>query len=206
MVVSTVPPLFMKIASLAIAMLSASVFAFNASGADAAKAVAGKLAPDFKIKDSSGREIVLSELTAKGPVLVRLTCGCLGCDKELPYFQEVHAAYKDKGLISVAIFREPDAKVEAYVKEKKLDMLYAVDSEGQSWKTFGVTTMPSNILIEKGGRIAAVASGCDTSGLIATRLGDKAAQLVGTEKVDVRTKVSPGVTAKPAAKPAIGQE
>src|SRR5437773_1353446 len=84
--------------------------------------------PEFKIKDSSGNEIDLAALTAKGPVLVRLTCGCLGCNKELPYFQELHAAYKDKGLVSLAIFREPDVKVEAYVKEKKLDMLYAVDS------------------------------------------------------------------------------
>src|SRR6187401_1643299 len=88
----------------------------------------GQAAPEFKIKDSTGKQIDLAELTAKGPVLVRLTCGCLGCDKELPYFQEVQRAYEGQGLTSLAIFREPDAKVEAYVKEKKLNMLYAVDA------------------------------------------------------------------------------
>ena len=50
----------------------------------AAKAVdIGTQAPDFKIKDSAGKEIDLAALTSKGPVLVRLTCGCSGCDKEL---------------------------------------------------------------------------------------------------------------------------
>ena len=58
--------------------------------------VVGQPAPDFKIRDSSGNEINLAELTAKGPVLVRLTCGCLGCNKELTYFQELHAAYKGR--------------------------------------------------------------------------------------------------------------
>src|SRR6266508_6307211 len=80
----------------------------------------GQLAPDFKIKDATGKQISLAELTAKGPVLVRLTCGCLGCDKELPYFQEIDAAYKKAGLTSIAIFKEPDAKVAEYAKEKKI--------------------------------------------------------------------------------------
>jgi peroxiredoxin len=151
--------------------------------------VVGQPAPEFKIRDSSGNEISLADLTAKGPVLVRLTCGCLGCNKELTYFQELHAAYKDKGLTSLAIFREPDAKVEAYVKEKKLDMRYATDPKGESWKVFHTKTMPSNFLIEKGGKIAAIATGCDTSGLLAARLSEKAAVLVGAEKVDVQAKV-----------------
>ena len=48
-------------------------------------------------------------------------------------------------------------------------MLYAVDPKGESWKVFATTTMPSNFLIEKGGRIAAISTGCDTSGLLGNR-------------------------------------
>ena len=80
----------------------------------------GKAAPQFKVKDADGKEIDLAKLTAQGPVLVRLTCGCSGCDKELAYFQAIHEAYKEAGLTSLAIFREPDTKVADYVKEKKL--------------------------------------------------------------------------------------
>ena len=163
------------------------------------KVAIGQSAPEFRIKDSTGKEINLAELTAKGPVLVRLTCGCLGCDKELPYFQELHSAYKAQGLTSLAIFREPDTKVEAYVKEKKLNMLYAVDPKGESWKTFETKTMPSNFLIAKGGQIVKISAGCDTSGMIAERLSEAAAKLTGAEKVEVKSKVdAQKTTAKPA--------
>src|SRR4051812_18833253 len=149
----------------------------------------GKQAPAFQFKDQSGKDLNLAELTQKGPVLVRLTCGCLGCNKELPYFQEVQRAYEGQGLTSLAVFREPDTKVEAYVREKHLNMLYAVDPKGQSWGVFKTKTMPSNFLIEKGGKIAAIATGCDTSGLLAGRISEKAAALTGSETVDVKAKV-----------------
>ena len=149
-----------------------------------------KQAPNFKIKDSEGKLIDLAKLTAKGPVLVRLTCGCAGCDKELAYFQALHRAYKGKGLTSLAIFREPDAKVEKYVKEKKLNMLYAVDPKGESWRIFQTKTMPTNFLIEKGGRIKSIAAGCDPSGLVANILSEKVADLLGTETVDLKPAVS----------------
>lgn len=149
----------------------------------------GTQAPDFKFKDATGKEISLSELTAKGPVLVRLTCGCSGCDKELAYFQAMHEGYKDLGLTSIAVFREPDTKVAAYVKEKKLNMLYTVDTKGDAWTTFETKTMPTNFLIEKGGKIVSVAAGCDPSGLLAKKLSEKVAKVVNTTSIDVQKQV-----------------
>ncbi len=153
------------------------------------KLAVGQKAPEFKIKDSAGKVIDLAELTEKGPVLVRLTCGCSGCDKELAYFQELHEAYKSKGLISLAVFKEPDAKVEEYVKTKKLNMLYAVDTKGESWNTWQTKTMPTNFLIDKGGKIAAIAAGCDTTGLLAKKLSEKVADTVKADAVDVKAAV-----------------
>jgi peroxiredoxin len=156
----------------------------------------GAQAPEFKIKDSSGKEIDLAQLTAKGPVLVRLTCGCSGCDKELAYFQALHEGYKDVGLTSLAIFREPDAKVAAYVKEKKLNMLYAVDTKGEAWNTFDTKTMPTNFLIAKGGKIVSIAAGCDPSGLLAKKLSEKVAKTVNKDAIDVQKKVDDAEKAK----------
>lgn len=160
------------------------------AGAAPKKVDIGTQAPDFKFKDATGKEISLSELTAKGPVLVRLTCGCSGCDKELAYFQAMHEGYKDLGLTSVAVFREPDSKVAAYVKEKKLNMLYTVDTKGDAWNVFETKTMPTNFLIEKGGKIVSVAAGCDPSGLLAKKLSEKVAKTVNAETVDVQKKVA----------------
>ena len=175
----------------------------DAKKADAARPVdaksvdIGTQAPEFKIKDAAGHEIDLAELTAKGPVLVRLTCGCAGCDKELAYFQALHAAYKDAGLTSLAIFKEPDAKVADYVKGKQLDMLYAVDPAGKSWDVFQTKTMPTNFLIDKGGKILSIAAGCDPSGLVAKKLSDKVAKTLTAEAVDVQKKVAESAPSKP---------
>ena len=185
--------------SIASAMLLMTSFALAEDAKPAEKAEAkpspkkvdqGTQAPEFKIKDSNGKEINLAELTAKGPVLVRLTCGCSGCDKELAYFQAIHEGYKDLGLTSIAVFREPDTKVAAYVKEKKLNMLYAVDTKGEAWKTFETTTMPTNFLIEKGGKIISIAAGCNPDGLIAKKLSEKVAKTVKAETIDVQKKVT----------------
>jgi peroxiredoxin len=154
-----------------------------------AKVAVGQAAPAFRITDATGTMIDLAELTARGPVLVRLTCGCAGCDKELAYFQTLSEAYKGKGLTSLYVFREPDAKMARYAAEKKLDVLYAVDPKGESWVTFQTKSMPTNFLIERGGRIVSIASGCDASGLLANAVSEKAGKLLKTEAVDVKARV-----------------
>ena len=68
-------------------------------------------------------------------------------------------------------------------------MLYAVDPKGHSWKTFQTKTMPTNFLIEKGGRIKAIAAGCEPSGLVAEALSKKVADLLKTKTADVRKTV-----------------
>lgn len=161
-----------------------------ALGAEPAKKVeAGTQAPEFKIKGADGKTIDLAELTAKGPVLLRLTCGCSGCDKELAYFQAINEAYKSAGLTCVAVFKEPDDKMVKYAKEKNIKMLYAVDTKGESWKVFDTKSMPINYLIEKGGKISHIAAGCDPSGLLAKKVSEKAAKVVNTPAVDVKAKV-----------------
>jgi peroxiredoxin len=154
-----------------------------------AKVAVGEPAPAFTIKDATGKTVNLSDLTAKGPVLVRLTCGCSGCDKELAYFQKIDEAYKGQGLISLYVFREPDAKMAKYAAEKKLDVLYAVDPKGDSWGTFQTKTMPTNFLIARGGKIVSIASGCDPSGLLANTVSEKTGKLLGTDPVDVKKQV-----------------
>jgi peroxiredoxin len=174
-------------ASLASLLVVSVVFAQNP--APAPTVAVGKQAPAFQFKDQAGKVVNLAELFAKGPVLVRLTCGCSGCDKELAYFQEIDAAYKKAGLTSVAIFRENDDKVAKYAKDKQINMLYGVDAKGAAWNVFQTKTMPTNFLIGKGGEILAIYNGCDTSGLLAKKVSDRIAKTIDTEAVDVKQRV-----------------
>ena len=182
--------------SLAVLVVFSSGALQAAEPAPALKLSIGEQAPAFKIKDASGKLVDLAELSAKGPVLVRLTCGCSGCDKELAYFQQIHESYKAQGLTSLLVFKEPDEKVAKYAADKKLNMLYAVDSKGESWEVFRTKTMPTNFLIAKGGKIASIAAGCDPSGLLANIVSEKAAKVVGAETVDVQKKVAESGAAK----------
>ena len=174
---------------VALALLAAGLDAVEPAPMPRAKIAIGQQAPDFQIKDATGKIVKLSELTDKGPVLVRLTCGCSGCDKELAYFQQLSEAYKGEGLMSLYVFKEPDAKMAKYAKDKKIDVLYAVDEKGTSWNVFQTKTMPTNFLIGKGGKIVSIAYGCDPSGLLANTVSEKAGKLVGAAPVDVKTKV-----------------
>lgn len=176
-------------AALVVAVSAAGVRAADPAPIPRAKVAVGQPAPAFQIKDATGRVVNLADLTARGPVLVRLTCGCSGCDKELAYFQQLSEAYKGQGLTSLYVFREPDAKMAAYAKQKKLDVLYAVDPKGGSWDVFQTKTMPTNYLIGKGGKIVSIAYGCDPSGLLANTVAEKAGKLVGAAPVDVKGKV-----------------
>ncbi len=174
---------------LGLAFAATALHAVEPAPMPRAKIAVGGQAPAFKIKDASGKVVDLAALTEKGPVLVRLTCGCSGCDKELAYFQELSAAYKGQGLTSLYVFKEPDAKMAKYAKDKKIDVLYAVDEKGKSWEVFQTKTMPTNFLIGKGGKIVSIAYGCDPSGLLANTVSEKAGKLVGAAPVDVKSQV-----------------
>ena len=176
-------------AALIVAVSAAGARAADPAPMPRAKVAVGQQAPAFQIKDATGKVVDLAALTEKGPVLVRLTCGCTGCDKELAYFQQLSAAYKGQGLISLYVFKEADAKMAKYAVEKNLDVLYAVDPKGEAWGTFQTTSMPTNFLIGKGGKIVSIAAGCDPSGLLANAVSEKAGKLIGTAAVDVKVKV-----------------
>src|SRR5262245_29602875 len=177
------------IAALFVAALPLAACAAEPAPMPHGKVKVGEQAPEFVIKDASGKTVNLADLTAKGPLLVRLTCGCSGCDKELAYFQKLDEAYKGQGLISLYVFKEPDAKMAKYAAEKKLDVLYTVDPKGEAWNVFQTKSMPTNFLIEKGGKIVSIAAGCDPSGLLANTVSEKTGKLLGTTPVDVKTKV-----------------
>jgi len=83
---------------------------------------AGDRAPDFQVVDSQGREMVLSELLVKGPVVVSFNRGdwCPYCDAELAALEEARPAIQCLGaelvtlspqLKGAATFSDPGSKI-----------------------------------------------------------------------------------------------
>ena len=142
-----------------------------------------KTAPKVVLQSADGKKSIdLGELVKDGPVLVRLTCACTGCDAELPYFQKLQAAYNTKGLKTVAVFREKPESLEQYAVKKDIKFLWLSDPKGELWKTFDSTAMPTHILIDKGGRVVKVVPGCTPNGKNAQSLSAEVAKLLGTDE------------------------
>jgi peroxiredoxin len=145
-----------------------------------------KEAPKVVLKSPDGKKTYdLSRLTSDGPVLVRLTCACSGCDQELPYFQKLQAAYDAKGLKTLAVFRESPETTSDYAAKKDLKFLWAADPNGDLWKTFDAKAMPTNILIGKGGRVIKVVAGCKKDGKNAQLLSAEIAKILNTAEAKI---------------------
>jgi peroxiredoxin len=148
-----------------------------------------KQAPKVVLQSPDGKKSYdLGKLVEEGPVLVRLTCACSGCDKELPQFQKLQAAYDAKGLKTLAVFREKPEATSDYTAKKNVKFLWVSDPKGELWKTFDAKAMPTNILIDKGGRVVKVLPGCTTDGKNAQALSAEIAKLLKTDEVKVIEK------------------
>ena len=148
-----------------------------------------KQAPKIVLKSPDGKKSYdLAKLTSEGPVLVRLTCACSGCDQELPFFQKLQAAYNAKGLQTLAVFREKPEAIESYAVKKDIKFMWLSDPKGDLWKTFDAKTMPTNILIDKGGRVVKVVPGCTKDGKNAQILSAEIARILKTDEANVVEK------------------
>jgi peroxiredoxin len=146
-----------------------------------------KTAPKIVLKSPDGKKSIdLAKLTSEGPVLVRLTCACSGCDQELPYFQKLQAGYNSKGLKTIAVFREKPEAAENYAVKKDLKFFWLSDPKGDMWKTFDAKAMPTNILFDKGGKVIKIVPGCTKDGKNAQTLSAEVAKLLKTTEVVVQ--------------------
>jgi peroxiredoxin len=145
-----------------------------------------KQAPKVVLQSPDGKKSYdLGKLVEDGPVLVRLTCACSGCDKELAQFQKLQAAYDAKGLKTLAVFREKPEATSDYAAKKDLKFLWLADPKGDLWKTFDAKAMPTNILIDKGGRVVKILPGCTVDGKNAQALSAEIAKLLKTDEVKI---------------------
>jgi peroxiredoxin len=156
-----------------------------AAGASVAEEPA-RPAPKVVLKSPDGQKSYdLAKLAADGPVLVRLTCACSGCDQELPYFQKLQTAYDGKGLRTLAVFKEEQDTAKSYVEKNGVKFLWVADPKGELWKTFDTKAMPTNILIDKGGQVVKVLAGCTRDGGNAQTLSIEIAKLLKTEAAQI---------------------
>jgi peroxiredoxin len=118
------------------------------------------LAPDFSLKDISGKDVKLAELKGKVVLVNFWATWCEGCQVEIPWFVEFQKEYASRGLVVVGISLDDDGwkSVKPWIKEKKVNYPIVIGNEGLG-KQYGLVGMPLTALVDREGRIADVHQG-----------------------------------------------
>jgi len=110
--------------------------------------------PDFTLKTLEGQEITLSKLKGKVVLLDFWATWCAPCRESIPHLVELYKTYGEKGLevIGMNVDRGDTDTVRRFVKSMDIPYPIAVTPEEVS-RDFGVTALPTTILIDKEGRL-----------------------------------------------------
>ena len=111
-------------------------------------------APTFKLPDSNGKLVELSDYEGQVVYIDFWASWCKPCRKSFPWMSELQTRYDGKGLVVIAINldevrRDADAFIQTL--DPKFKILF--DQEAVSAGSFGVRGMPSSYLIDQEGRL-----------------------------------------------------
>jgi len=133
--------------------------------------LAGKSAPDFTLKDTTGRKVSLSSYKGKAVVLDFWATWCAPCKIEIPWLEKLHDQYASQGLEILGVSEDdldPDDKAK-FAKEKqdiadsatKLHINYPVliDDNETSKPYGGIDALPTTFYIDRSGKVVAATIG-----------------------------------------------
>jgi cytochrome c biogenesis protein CcmG/thiol:disulfide interchange protein DsbE len=116
-------------------------------------------APNFNLKDASGKDVKLADLKGKVVLVNFWATWCEGCQVEIPWFVEFQKEYASRGLVVVGIAMDDDWKsVKPWIEEKKVNYPIVIGNQGLG-KQYGLIGMPLTALVDREGRIADVHNG-----------------------------------------------
>lgn len=140
-------------------LLYSTLAAPESSGGMMVKAEVGKSAPDFKLKDTYGKEFTLSEFKGKIVVLEWMNKDCpvsRGCH-EKSEMQNTYKKYADKGVIWLAIDSTHTLNPEknrVYAVKAGLNYPVLNDADGKVGRMFQAKRTPHMFVIDKSGTLA----------------------------------------------------
>jgi peroxiredoxin len=122
-------------------------------------------APSFRLADTSGKSLRLTDFRGTPVVLNFWATECAGCRQELPTFVDLSRTYKDTGLkvvgvsmdISYEDLKNADegwARVRPFIAAHGMRYQIVLD-DGSAERAFNITALPATYLVDRSGRIAA---------------------------------------------------
>jgi len=123
----------------------------------AAEPGARKTAPDFELKDLSGKRVKLSSLAGKIVIVNFWATWCGPCLQELPHLDKIQQEHKGEVVVLAISTDGPDSlpQVRSVVKRQKFGMTILLDPEGKVAALLNPRgTNPFTAFVDRTGRIA----------------------------------------------------
>jgi peroxiredoxin len=137
------------------AVILLALFAASGCTKHEEPAVEGKLAPDFTLKDLSGRPVQLSSLKGKVVLVNFWATWCPPCREEIPSMLKMNQAMQGKPFQWLAISVDEGGKkaVEEFFKKAGATMPALLDTDGAVSRRYGTTGVPETFVVDTKGVI-----------------------------------------------------
>lgn len=112
------------------------------------------IAPDFELESLDGTITKLSDLKGKNVIINFWATWCDFCVEEMPDLQKLQDEYEDEDLLILAVnVGETKEEVEKFIEENNLTLTVLLDKDGIVSNTYGVSSFPSTLAVNKDGEV-----------------------------------------------------
>jgi peroxiredoxin len=111
--------------------------------------------PEFTLKDLSGKTWTFSELRGKVVLVNFWATWCPPCRKEMPDLEALYARFSSKGLVVLGISDEEAAKVEPFIRERRVSFPVLLDPVRKVNEMFVVEGIPKSLVYDREGKLVA---------------------------------------------------
>src|SRR5215469_10405217 len=119
--------------------------------------ITGKIAPDFTLSTTDGKNLNLQDLLQKGPVVLAFfKISCPVCQYAFPFYERLAQAHQASGATFLAICQNSAADAKAFAREYGVTFPIAIDNDGNHYavsNAYGLTNVPTLFYIAPDGEI-----------------------------------------------------
>lgn len=116
-------------------------------------AMAPKPAPDFELLELSGRYLRLSDWKGKPVLLTFWSASCGICRVELPDLERLRLEYGSSGVALITVSGDARGTATSFLNENHINLLTVVDPQLSAFQAFGVSGVPTTILVDERGNL-----------------------------------------------------